>query len=127
EQIIPRLKEILAKPDPALGYFNGDLRFWLGWAQQVAGDHDAAQESWRQARSELEPFLQKQPNNFYLMGYLALTNMGLGDKAAAIRASHSAPARPARIRRTSDTTRRAPATFFPLRWTADRDIALRES
>jgi hypothetical protein len=30
--IIPRLKEILEKPDPALGYFNGDLRFWLGWA-----------------------------------------------------------------------------------------------
>ena len=25
--IIPRLKEILAKPDPALGYFNGELRF----------------------------------------------------------------------------------------------------
>jgi predicted Zn-dependent protease len=67
-----------------LGYFNGDLRFWLGWAQQVAGDHDAAQESWRQARSELEPFLKKQPENFYLMGYLALTNMGLGDKAAAL-------------------------------------------
>src|SRR5439155_9686674 len=34
-QIIPRLKEILAKPDPALGYFNGELRFWLGWAQEV--------------------------------------------------------------------------------------------
>jgi serine/threonine protein kinase/Tfp pilus assembly protein PilF len=83
-QIIPRLKEILAKPDPALGYFNGDLRFWLGWAQQVAGDHDAAQESWRQARSELEPFLKEQPENFYLIGYLALTNMGLGDKAAAL-------------------------------------------
>src|SRR6266567_2699958 len=83
-QIIARLKEILAKPDPALGYFNGDLRFWLGWAQQVAGDHAAAQESWRQARSELEPFLKEQPNNFYLMGYLALTNMGLGDKAAAL-------------------------------------------
>jgi TolB-like protein/Tfp pilus assembly protein PilF len=55
--IIPRLKEILAKPDPALGYFNGELRFWLGWAQEVAGDHAAAQESWRQARSELESFL----------------------------------------------------------------------
>src|SRR5437016_7577745 len=26
-QIIPRLKEILAKPDPALGFINGDLRF----------------------------------------------------------------------------------------------------
>src|SRR6266487_119556 len=46
-QIIPRLKEILAKPDPALGYFNGELRFWLGWAQVVAGDHAAAQESCR--------------------------------------------------------------------------------
>ena len=83
-QIIPRLKEILAKPDPASGYLNGDLRFWLGWAQQVAGDHAAAQESWRQARSELEPFLKEQPENFFLFGTLALTNMGLGDKAAAL-------------------------------------------
>jgi serine/threonine-protein kinase len=83
-QIIPRLKEILAKPDPALGYINGDLRFWLGWAQQVAGDHAAAQESWRQARRELESFLKEQPENFYLIGTLALTNMGLGDKAAAL-------------------------------------------
>ena len=63
-QIIPRLKEILAKPDPALGYFNGELRFWLGWAQEVAGDHAAAQETWRQARSELEPFLKEQPENY---------------------------------------------------------------
>ena len=67
-QIIPRLKEILAKPDPALGYFNGELRFWLGWAQEVAGDHAAAQESWRQARSELEPFLKEQPENYRLIG-----------------------------------------------------------
>jgi TolB-like protein/class 3 adenylate cyclase/Flp pilus assembly protein TadD len=83
-QIIPRLKEILAKPDPALGYFNGELRFWLGWAQEVAGDHAAAQESWRQARSELEPFLKEQPENFQLIGDLALTSMGVGDKAAAL-------------------------------------------
>jgi tetratricopeptide (TPR) repeat protein len=82
--IIPRLKEILAKPDPALGYVNGELRFWLGWAQEVAGDHAAAQESWRQARSELEPFLKEQPKNFALIGDLALTNMGLGDKAVAL-------------------------------------------
>jgi len=83
-QIIPRLKEILAKPDPTLGYINGELRFWLGWAQEVAGDHAAAQESWRQARSELEPFLKDQPENFSLIGDLALTNMSLGDKAAAL-------------------------------------------
>jgi predicted Zn-dependent protease len=44
----------------------------------------AAQESWRQARSELEPFLKEQPDNYVLIGDLALTNMGLGDKAAAL-------------------------------------------
>jgi len=82
----------LAKPDPALGYFNGELRFWLGWAQEVAGDHAAAQESWRQARSELEPFLKEQPENFILIGDLALTNMGLGDKAAALALSERATA-----------------------------------
>ncbi len=83
--IIARLKEILAKPDPALGNLNGELRFWLGWAQEVAGDHAAAQESWKQARSELEPFLKQQPENWVLIviGDLALTNMGLGDKTAA--------------------------------------------
>src|SRR5207237_5263084 len=70
--VIPRLKEILAKADPALGYNNGELRFWLGWAQEVAGDHAAAQESWRQARSELEPFLKEQPENYLLIGDLAL-------------------------------------------------------
>jgi TolB-like protein/class 3 adenylate cyclase/Flp pilus assembly protein TadD len=82
--IIPRLIEILAKPDPAMGYINGELRFYLGWAQEVAGDHAAAQESWKQARSELESFLKDQPENDGLMGDLALTNMGLGDKAAAL-------------------------------------------
>jgi TolB-like protein/class 3 adenylate cyclase/Tfp pilus assembly protein PilF len=81
--MITRLKEILANPDPALGYFNGELRFWLGWAQEVAGDHTAAQESWKQARSELEPFLKDQPENQSLMLDLALTNMGLGAKTAA--------------------------------------------
>jgi TolB-like protein/class 3 adenylate cyclase/Tfp pilus assembly protein PilF len=83
-QIIPRLKELLAKPDPALGFINGELRFWLGWAQEVAGDHPAAQETWRQTRSELESFLKEQPENSDLIGDLALTDMGLGDKAAAL-------------------------------------------
>ena len=81
--MIARLEEILTNPDPALGYNNGELRFWLGWAQQVAGDHAAAQESFRQSRSELEPFLKEQPDNYVLIGDLALVNMGLGDKAAA--------------------------------------------
>ena len=85
--IIPRLKEILDRPDPALGYFNGELRFWLGWAQELAGDQTAAHESWQQARSELEPFLKDQPENHFLIGDLALVNMELGDKAAAFAAA----------------------------------------
>ena len=83
--MVTRLQEVLAKPDPALGYFIGELRFWLGWAQEVAGDHAAAQESWRQARSELEPFLKEQPENNALIADLALTNMGLGDKSTAFK------------------------------------------
>src|SRR5262249_33488456 len=82
--VIAQLKEILAKPDQALGFYVGELRFWLGWAQEVAGDHDAARESWSQAKSELEPLLKEQPQNFVLMGDLALTNMWLGDNAAAL-------------------------------------------
>jgi tetratricopeptide (TPR) repeat protein len=89
-QIIPRLMEILAKPDPALGYINSELRFWLGWAQEAAGDHAAAQESWRRARTELEPFLKEQPENIALISDLALANLGLGDKATALRLSERA-------------------------------------
>ena len=84
-QIIARLKEILAKPDPALGSINGELRYFLGCAQEVAGDHAAAHESWRQARSELEPFLKEQPEDLNLLNSLALTTARLGDKAAAFK------------------------------------------
>jgi tetratricopeptide (TPR) repeat protein len=81
---IARLKEILTKSDPAQGYGHGELRFWLGWAQQVGSDLAAAQESWREARRELEPFLKEQPNNYRLIQVLALTDLGLGDQAAAL-------------------------------------------
>src|SRR5204863_3894019 len=83
-QIISRLKETLAKPDPALGYINGRLRFWLGWAQQVSGNRAAAQATWQQTRSELEPLVKEQPENYSLIEILALTNAGLGDKTAAL-------------------------------------------
>ena len=75
-----------------MGYINGELRFYLGWAQEVAGDHAAAQETCRQARSELEPFLKEQPENYFLIEDLALVNMGLGEKAAALAVSERAMA-----------------------------------
>jgi TolB-like protein/Tfp pilus assembly protein PilF len=83
--IIPRVKEILAKPDPELGFFNGELHFYLGWAQEVAGDHTAAQESWRQALGDLEPFLKERPEDPILVEDVALTNMFLGDKGVAFK------------------------------------------
>jgi TolB-like protein/Tfp pilus assembly protein PilF len=82
--IIPRLKEILAERDPAWGNDISGLPFLLAWTQEVAGDRAAALESWRQARSEQESSLKEQPQNSQLIGDLALTNMGLGDKAAAL-------------------------------------------
>ena len=82
--VIPRLQAMLAKPEPAALPYVGQLRFSLGWLQEVAGDHAAARESWRQARSEEESTLKEEPENYVLLGNLALTNMGLGDKAAAL-------------------------------------------
>src|SRR5438132_9087254 len=82
-EIISRLKEILARPDPDVGYLNGELRFWLGWAQEGAGDRTAAQETWGEARAELEAFLKEQPDNWSLLNDLALIAAGLGDKGAA--------------------------------------------
>jgi serine/threonine protein kinase/tetratricopeptide (TPR) repeat protein len=82
-QMIPRIKEELAKAGPAFGFRAGELRFKLGWLQELAGDHAAAQESWRQARSELDSFLKEQPENWQLISLLAEVNAGLGDKATA--------------------------------------------
>ena len=90
--MIRRLTEILATPDQRLGYVNGELYFWLGWAQKVAGDNAAAQQSWRKARSQLEPFLNKQPENIAIIGDLTWTNMGLGDQSAALALAERAAA-----------------------------------
>jgi TolB-like protein/Flp pilus assembly protein TadD len=85
EEIIPRLEELLGNPDPAIGYLNGELRFWLGWAQEVAGHHETAQETWRKARIELEALLQDQPENWSLLDDLALIAASQGNKASALR------------------------------------------
>ena len=88
--ITSRLKELLAKSDPQPGSFKGELRFWLGWTQEVVGDHVSAQQSWQQARRELESFITQEPDNYSLLGTLALTEMSLGDKAAALAHSEQA-------------------------------------
>ena len=90
--IVSPLVEVLAHPKPALGYINGELLFWLGWAQDLAGDHASAEETWRRARDDLESLLKEQPENYRLIGNLALVNMGLGDKRAALSRAEQAVA-----------------------------------
>jgi serine/threonine protein kinase/Flp pilus assembly protein TadD len=81
--VITGLKEIVAKPDSALGYYNCELRWWLAWAQDLAGDRAAAQQNWQQVRSELEPYFKEQPDNNAVIEDLALADMFLGNKAEA--------------------------------------------
>ena len=75
---------MLSKPDSAPGDDKGELRFWLGWAQDIAGDHAGAHESWTQAKNELESSLKEQPESYLLIGDLALTEMNLGENASAM-------------------------------------------
>jgi serine/threonine protein kinase/Flp pilus assembly protein TadD len=82
--VIPQLKEMLSKPDSAPDDEKGRLYFWLGWAQDIAGDHSGAHESWTQARNELESSLKEQPESFLLIGDLALTEMKLGENVSAM-------------------------------------------
>jgi serine/threonine-protein kinase len=49
----------------------------------VAGDKLAAQQSWQQARNELQVYLDEQPDNHGVIEDLALTNVFLGHKAEA--------------------------------------------
>ncbi|MDX6558737.1 MAG: hypothetical protein QOF72_1786, partial [Blastocatellia bacterium] len=82
--IIPRLKEMLSKPDSAPGDDKGELHFWLGWAQDIAGDHAGAHESWTRAKNELESYIKEQPESYLLIGDLALTEMKLGETTLAM-------------------------------------------
>jgi len=82
--IIPRLKEKLSKLDSAPGDEKGRLYFWLGWAQDIAGDRAGAHESWTQAKNELEPYIKEQPESYLLIGDLALTEMKLGENTLAM-------------------------------------------
>src|SRR2546430_13379076 len=75
---------MLSKPDSALGNDKGELRFWLAWTQDIAGDHSAARESWTQAKDELESHLKEQLDSYPLIGELALTEMNLGEDALAM-------------------------------------------
>ncbi|HEY4757885.1 MAG TPA: adenylate/guanylate cyclase domain-containing protein, partial [Chthoniobacterales bacterium] len=70
-KIVAWLTQILASPEVADANFDANLRFWLGWAQRMAGDHSAAEQTWNQARGEVELLFQTQPENVMLIRDLA--------------------------------------------------------
>jgi tetratricopeptide (TPR) repeat protein len=83
-RVASSVREALATRDPTVANFAAELRFWLGWAERMAGDHSTAEQDWRQGREELELLLKNQPENDMLIGDLALINMALGKKAEAL-------------------------------------------
>ncbi len=84
ERMIAPLNAFLLKPDPSLGYINGELRFWLGWLQRASGDEQAARMTWQAACKELEGFFEVQSGNLMLLSDLALTRASLGEKDEAL-------------------------------------------
>jgi len=83
DRMIPQIQERLSKNSSMDGSDRGEARFWLGWLEEIRGDHAAALENWRQARDELEPLLKEQPDYHFLIADLALLNAALGDTTAA--------------------------------------------
>jgi len=82
-RIIPHIQEILATNSSMDRGDRGEARFWLGWLEEIKGDHAAALENWRQARGELEPNLKEMPEYHFLIADLALLSAALSDKTAA--------------------------------------------
>jgi tetratricopeptide (TPR) repeat protein len=82
-RIIPQIEEILSTNSSMDPGDRAETRFWLGFLKEIMGDHAAALENWRQARSELDPNLKEQPEYHFLISDLALLSAALGDKTAA--------------------------------------------
>jgi len=82
-KMVTRLRDVLETANVGLEYNIGELRFWLGWAESVAGDAASAKESWAKALHELQPFLEDQPNNYVLLQDLAFISMSLEEKEKA--------------------------------------------
>jgi tetratricopeptide (TPR) repeat protein len=80
-QMILKINEMLSTNSLTDPGDRATTRSWLGWLEEVMGDRAAALENWRQARSELEPYLDG--SDYFLMANLALLNAALGDKTAA--------------------------------------------
>jgi hypothetical protein len=92
------LEKYLANSD-ALGTRRGMVRRWLGDALRVAGDVDAAQAAYANARGELQSELARQPENPVLIAELAIVQARLGARDDAQKLIRSCSEIAARARR----------------------------
>ena len=86
EAAVKLLASYLQNAD-ALGTRRGAVRRWLGDAQRLAGDDQAAQDSYRLAREDLKGELARQPENLLLVADLASVQARLQDRNGAIELS----------------------------------------
>jgi adenylate cyclase len=87
-EVIPQIKEALVNPGPYLKLTEQEARFYLAWAQDLAGDHAAARQTWQEVASALETALKKEPENNLHINFLAVTYAELGDKEKAFSYAH---------------------------------------
>src|SRR5262249_32434864 len=43
-RVASSVRETLTTRDPMVANFAGELRFWLGWAERIVGDHSTAEQ-----------------------------------------------------------------------------------
>ncbi len=84
EPAIAQLKTFLAKPDKEIAAIQTDYRFYLGWAQLVAGDEEDGRRTLQQSGREQAAELNEQPDNWGLIDELALNEALLGHKEEAL-------------------------------------------
>lgn len=89
-EAIQLLETRLARLGPQSTFDSGASRQLLGWLRSLAGDAAGASDAYHQAKLDLESALRDQPGNHFIVGTLALVEVGLGNKEAALREAQRA-------------------------------------
>jgi len=90
DDAITFLQAVLSIPSERPTMLRGTCRVWLARAQESAGDQQAALETYRQARDELEKFRPEQPDNSYLVIDISTAEAALGNRETALREGEQA-------------------------------------
>ena len=82
----PRILQLLgafANPFVSIGGVNYPRQYWIGYAQQMLAHPEAAQSEWRGALQAVQERLKSNPADAESLGWVAVLQALLGEKAAA--------------------------------------------